>query len=197
MVAHLIERLTEKHFEQSALVLPVLPVDPLARPYRKQYTIDGAMGLPAHITILFPFFDQQAWTADNQARLEATAAGIEPFEYQIVGFNRFVEKGVLYLEPDNQEMLLSLIHAIATLFPELAPYEGRVALDQLIPHISIAFAESGVELDRIETEFRRDIDVSLPWTIKADQIWLVVTSNGQWYRRARIGLGPSGCNERV
>lgn len=185
----MIEKATENRFEQSALILPVLPVDPLARPYRKQYTKDGAMGLPAHVTLLFPFFDQAAWTEERQSQLETAAAAIEPFEYQLIGLNRFADKGVLYLEPDNQPALLNLIHTIAALFPQLPPYEGRVALAEIRPHVSIAAAETDAELDTIEAEFRKAIEVSLPWTIKADQIWLVVTAGGQWYRRVQIRLG--------
>ena len=63
-------------FDMSALVIRLPECEGILAPYRQRYTKDGAMGLPGHITILYPFCGCEAWDDETARRLAATASGL-------------------------------------------------------------------------------------------------------------------------
>jgi len=91
-------------------------------------------GVPAHVTILFPFVPAARLDGAVVEALRAVAAVFEPIAYELRETRRF--PGVLYLAPVPPEPFLALTDAVASAFPAYPPYEG--AFDEVIPHVTAA-----------------------------------------------------------
>jgi hypothetical protein len=45
----------------SAIIMPVPEVEAVVGPLRLQYDALARLGIPAHITLLYPFVDRRSW----------------------------------------------------------------------------------------------------------------------------------------
>jgi 2'-5' RNA ligase superfamily protein len=93
----------------SAIVVRVKVSDALERA-RRRWDWAAGVGVPAHVTIIFPFLPVALLTPDVRRSLAAIAAAHEPFEVRFARVGRF--PNVVY-----------------------PPYEG--AFDVVIPHLTL------------------------------------------------------------
>ena len=94
----------------------------------------AAVGVPAHITLLFPFLPASALDHAVRDRLAAIAATVAPFE---VGFRRVARfPDAIYLAPEPAMPFRDLTSAIVAMWPEHPAYAGRY--DEIVPHLTIA-----------------------------------------------------------
>ena len=142
-------------FNQSALILPVPEIEEIARPYRNKYTTDGAAGMVAHITILYPFLQQYELDEQAEKTLHDAISQINPFTFYLVGLNRFDTYHALYLEPEPEDDLLAVIQSIARTFPDHPVYGGSIAIEKIQPHLTIAMTTSTEKLDSIQEAFSK------------------------------------------
>ena len=176
-------------FNQSALILPVPEIEEIARPYRSKYTTDGAAGMVAHITILYPFLQQYEMDEQAEKTLHDAISQINPFTFYLVGLNRFDTYHALYLEPEPEDDLLAVIQSIARVFPDHPAYGGSIAIKKIRPHMTIAIMSSTEELDSIQEAFTREVTPLLPIKVTAEELWIFVKMEGRWYYHNRVVLG--------
>lgn len=141
-------------------------------------------GVPAHITILFPFVPAAGLDGAALDALRALAATFEPILYELGEARRF--SGVLYLAPAPPEPFLDLTDAVVSAFPGYPPYEG--AFDAVIPHVTAAEGPDHV-LDVAEAEIVR----ALPLSCRAAELLLleeVAPDPARWRDHTRFPLGP-------
>ena len=130
-------------------------------------------GVPAHVTLLFPFGDRD----DGLAELFAQ---FEPFDFALTELRRWPD--VLWVTPEPAEPFVELTNALAARYPEHPPYEG--AHDRVIPHLTVAYhhdvaREVGVELQR-----------RLPIAARASEVvQLEEYESDRWRERRRFSLG--------
>jgi hypothetical protein len=162
----------------SALLVPVagLDLDPPA---------DN--GLPAHITILFPFVGARRVGPQLGAGLEATLGGFPAFDFALTHVGRF--PGVLYLAPEPAEPFVALTEACARRWPDHPPFGGAYA--DIVPHLTLA---EGPEPPGLAAR----IEQRLPLAARAEELWLMAPgAGGGWRRRATVPLeGRSGFPSR-
>ena len=91
-------------------------------------------GVPAHVTVLFPFLPARGLVPAVRRELAAIAATQAPFEVIFATVGRFPD--VVYLAPRPAEPFTRLTGAVAARFPDFPPYGG--AFDEVIPHLTIA-----------------------------------------------------------
>ena len=118
----------------STLFVPVPEVEPWVKDLRQRYDPIAAVGVPAHITVLFPFVPPDLLTDDDLARTTETFQRIRPFEFRLAQIDRFPES--LYLVPEPDEPFISLTEAIVREFPEYPPYCGKFT--EIVPHLTVA-----------------------------------------------------------
>ena len=82
---------------QSALIIAVPEAEPLVKSLRERFDPSAAVGVPAHITILYPFKPPPEITSAVQAELRQFFAQFAAFEFTLAELRRFPE--VLYLAP--------------------------------------------------------------------------------------------------
>ena len=120
----------------SAVVVRVPLPRALAR-LRARWDWAASVGVPPHVTIVFPFLPVDELTPDVRRTLVAIAAGHRPFDVRFARVERFPT--VVYLAPEPSAPFTRLTEAVVDRFPDFPPYGG--AFEEVIPHLTIT--ESG------------------------------------------------------
>ena len=97
----------------------------LVGPWRSQGDPAAALGVPAHVTLLYPFLPPDRLDVGVVAELEWFFRGVDAFDVRFERVEEFADDGVVYLDPDGKE-LDELATALARRWPETPPYGGRV-----------------------------------------------------------------------
>lgn len=112
------------------------------------HTTGGADGIPAHVTLLFPFMEAERVTPAVVEDAERAIAGFAPFAVSFGELRRFDgPPAVLYLAPVPAEPFSLLTAALVSAFPAYPPYGGAHA--EVVPHLTVAEGEAR-ELDAFE-----------------------------------------------
>lgn len=172
---------------ESALLVPVPAAEPLVGEMRIAYDPAAALGVPAHITLLYPFVQPSAITEDTVATLRAVFVRHEPFGFSLREA-RWFGREVLYLAPEPTAPFLSLTEELTARFPGHPPYGG--AFDEVMPHLTVAdpgrlgLAATGLG-GLVEV-----LDRALPIEAVADEVHLMVEgADARWSVRERLPLG--------
>lgn len=164
---------------ESALIVPVPEVEGLVAAWREQYDDSARTGVPAHVTLLYPFLPPEAIGPDDLERLSALFASVPPTPFRLVALRRF-ERGVLYLAPAPDEFLRDLTNRIWALYPDRPPYGG--AFDHVIPHLTVAQMDDHAVLDGIEATIVPD----LPVAANAVEAWLMLQGDDDRWRAGHV-----------
>ena len=160
---------------QSTLFVPVLEAEPWVKDLRERYDPTAAAGVPAHVTVLFPFISPNLITDSDLARATETFQRFRPFEFRLEQVGRFTES--LYLVPEPDEPFISLTKAIVREFPEYQPYGGKFT--EIVPHLTVA--NRSAELSAIaEVELMAIIKELGPIYAVCNVVELYENSSGHW-----------------
>src|SRR5262245_18674457 len=164
---------------ETAIVVLVSEAEPLIGEHRRRHTDEGAHGMGAHVTLLYPFGDDGLMTAGAREVIR----GFDAFDFSLIRLVRFPgNPRVLCLRPDPDTPFRALTRALATRFPEHPPYGGKYA--DPIPHATVAIGDDGL-LDGIEREVRP----ALPIAARATEAVLMNRDeHGTWRVRERLPL---------
>jgi 2'-5' RNA ligase len=159
---------------ETGLVVTVPEAEAAVGRWRDQFDSSAIVGMPAHITVLYPFLGRSLIDADVISELAAIFAGHHAFGLRFVRCRRFPD--VLCLQPEPESPLRALTEAVANRWPEAPPYGGQVAVADLVPHLTIAHGQDPTVMDRIEAE----VSVSLPIATHVSAVGLHVHTAVRW-----------------
>jgi 2'-5' RNA ligase len=168
---------------ESALIVPAPAVEPVVGPHRGLYDPAASGGIPAHITVLYPFKPPDTIDRSMLDELREIFAGVVSFSFSLTSVAQF--PGVVYLVPKPDEPFVRLTAAIATRWPETPPYEGLY--EQIVPHLTVAHTRDVATVG----ELRNDIEPSLPLECRATEAWLLTSRQHQWQVRERFPFAAS------
>jgi len=158
---------------RTALVVVVPEAEPLVGRLRERYDHPaGGLGVPAHITLLFPF-------GDDPEGLEELFAAAAPFDFELAHTERFAEPPILYLAPEPAEPFLRLIEALIARYPEFPPFRGEYTA--IVPHLTIGYD--------VPEEAAESLRLSLPVRARAETVTWLEEQGGRWRERRRFALG--------
>lgn len=169
---------------ESALVVLAPEAESLAGPCRALHDPSAAWGVPAHITVLYPFKPPEAVTDDDRAALRRLFAHFPGFAYALTSVQRF--PNAVYLAPEPAAPFRALTEAVALLYPEYPPYAGE--FEEVIPHLTLAYSRDPVRLDQIANEFSRTCLGKLPVRADARSVVLMDDMDGRWRVRESFPL---------
>lgn len=169
---------------ESILMIPVPAAEPVVEQCRAKYDPSAADGMPAHITVNYPFVHDENELGRTIDKLEELMAGFEAFNYAIASFDQF--PNVLYLKPVPTAPFVKMIDSVAKLFPDSPPYGGKHA--EINPHLTIAQIDDAELLESVKKQFLANCGEKLPIEARADQIWLMNNRPGNWNKRAVFQL---------
>ena len=165
---------------RTALIVAVPEAEALVGEWRAKHDWSAQHGVPAHITVLFPFVPAEEVDAQLLGDLRDLFASQSAFTYRLPRVDRFPE--VAWLTPEPPEPFTHLIELIASRYPDYPPYEG--AHDEVIAHLTIA--EGGAEL---QDEVDAALTPSLPIEAEAREVTMIVEDeSGQWHTGERFPL---------
>jgi 2'-5' RNA ligase len=140
------------------------------------------LGVPAHITILYPFVAVADLTPAVREDLTRIAGEFRAFKVSFPSAARW--PGVVYLEPRPSWPFAALIDRVAASFPEHPPYAGTIA--EVIPHLTVVESHEAA-LDEVRSAARS----ALPFEATADALEVLAEgADGRWRRRWRLPFRP-------
>ncbi|WP_376099383.1 2'-5' RNA ligase family protein [Roseomonas sp. CCTCC AB2023176] len=170
---------------RSALVVLVPQAEPLVADTRFQHDPAAAEGVPAHVTVLYPFIPPHRLDEAAVARVAACFAVIPRFGYALTRVARF--PGVLYVAPEPAEPLRALTLAAWRAFPDFPPYGGRYP--DIVPHLTVAATADEAALSRVAAAFAPIAEAGLPIRAEAREVAMLTDESGPWRTVATFPLG--------
>ena len=137
--------------EESALLVTVPAAEPAVARHRSRLDTSAAVGVPAHITVLYPFLPPDLIDADTHATLARLFASVPGFHFTL-DQTRWFPDPVLWLAPSDPALFSALTELVVAAFPSCPPYGGQVA--EVIPHLTIGDGAPRAELEAAEAEIR-------------------------------------------
>ena len=169
---------------ESALVIEVPEAEPAVSQWRELYDPGAKWGVPAHITVVYPFVPPGMIDAGLLSRVAEAAAGIGAFDFLLDEVDQFGTE-VLYLTPNPQERFVALTSTIVDEWPQHQPYGG--AYDEVIPHLTIAHTNRGASFSAVGSR----VADHLPIRGRADTVSLMTGTleAASWETLHRFALG--------
>lgn len=121
--------------DRTALLVVCPEVEPVVRHHRRRYDAAARVGVPAHVTVLYPFVAPAEVTRVVRERAAAVAAAAAPFDL-VLRRTAWFDETVLYLAPEDSDPLVALTAAVTAAFSGNPPYENRHP--GTVPHLTVA-----------------------------------------------------------
>jgi 2'-5' RNA ligase len=169
----------------TAIIVPVAEAEPATDRWRRRYTPDGADGMPPHVTVLYPFVDENVLVGDQIRQVDAALGDFQPFDFSLVSLDEFAASDakpcVLYLTPDPPEPFREMTDALVMAFPDFPPYGGAFA--RVIPHLTVAN-----DREAPLSDIRDVVGPALPITARAVEARIMRYADDGWRTKSRIDL---------
>lgn len=167
---------------EGAIIVPVEVPIPVRR-LRDRMDPSAAQGVPAHVTLIYPFMAPDALNDSVRADIERIVAGEPAFPFTLTRVGRWPD--VVYLVPEPEEPFRRLIAALSAAFPDFPPYGG--AHETVVPHLTVAQDPRPGYLAAAE----HALPAMLPIRDVAREAWLIAhTAEQPWHTHWRLPLGP-------
>jgi len=165
---------------ESALIIPIPEVEPIVGALRLQHDPAAPLGVPAHVTLLYPFRPADAAIGEIE-KLKTICASIDAFSFSFIEVRRF--SATAYLHPDKSERFVQITRTLMELWPDFRPYGGAFA--EIIPHLTVA--------DKVSSEILSSVEASLagqlPLRCVAREVCLLTSNEaGMWSTMASFPL---------
>jgi 2'-5' RNA ligase len=132
---------------QSALIVTIPEAEAAVALHRAHLDAAAAFGIPAHVTVLFPFMPPSEVNAQVIGTLAAAISAIPRFTAVFESTGWF-GTDVLWLAPKPAAIFGALTTAVADAFPAYPPFGGRH--EEVIPHLTVGHAVAVSELREAE-----------------------------------------------
>jgi 2'-5' RNA ligase len=168
---------------QTALIIAVPEAEPVVGAHRKALDRVASWGIPAHVTVFYPFLPL---TEIDQELLAALFASHPAFEATLDRVAWFGSQ-VLWLAPSPGEPFRQLTGAVGDRFPSVLPYGGQFT--EVIPHLTVGDGASSAALRAAEA----DIAPRLPIRTSVRTVRLVEGATGEvpWRTVAEFPLATA------
>ena len=171
---------------ETALIVKVPEAEPVVGGWRERFDASVGAGVPAHVSVLYPFLSQDRLGDQVLGALGELFGSHGAFDLRFRRCGRF--PGVLYLAPEADDQFRALTLAVADRWPEAPPYGGRFA--EVIPHLTVAHGQDPSVLDVVEA----DLAGRLPVTTHVGAVQLLVFDGIVWRERAVFALRAPGAD---
>jgi 2'-5' RNA ligase len=157
---------------ESALIIPIPDVEPIVSPLRLQYDRAALLGVPAHVTLLYPFRPADS-AIDEVEKLTRFCSSVEAFSFSFIEVRRF--PATVYLHPDKSERFVQITEALVRLWPDCRPYGG--AFTDIVPHLTVADKVDVKILDEVESFLRPQVPIKC---IAREILLITCDEAGMW-----------------
>ena len=141
---------------QSALVVLVPEAEPVVRRHRHALDPSTQFGVPAHITVLYPFVPPEHIDETILERVARIAADSPSHEVRL-SRTAWFGRHVLWLAPDDPEPFSVLTERVSAAFPDHPPYEGTI--ESIIPHLTVGDRAPVAAMEEAERCLLQDLPI--------------------------------------
>ena len=150
----------------SALLVSIPEAEGIVGRWRSSYDPSASRGLPAHVTVLYPFVEPAAIDEALRSSLRGLFESLAPFRVVFDHLGRFPGP-VLYLAPLDPEPFVNLTSTVQRAFPAHPPYEGRYS--EVVAHLTVVDGADEATVDAVS----RALTPSLPVPARVDEVVLM------------------------
>lgn len=145
------------HDLASVLLAEIPAAEDLVAPQRRRLDPNASLGVPAHVTVLYPFLPASALGPEVRGELARLFASFPKFSFTLDRTDWFGEN-VLWLGPRDPGPFSALTELVVAAFPDYPPFEGQH--DEVIPHLTVGHTRPIGELRAAEAAIRPGLPVS-------------------------------------
>jgi 2'-5' RNA ligase len=119
---------------ESAVLVAVPEAEDIVGQFRARLDRSAAWGVPAHVTVLYPFIHPDRMNSAVLDKLAAAVGSVPAFDVTLARLRWFGNE-VLWLAPEPDRPFRALTAAVWREFPDHPPYRG--IHEDPIPHVTI------------------------------------------------------------
>ena len=171
----------------TALIVLLPEADPVVGPFRAPHDSGAARGVPAHITILYPFMPTDVLDPKVVDELRSAFSSIAAFEISLTSIEWF-NHDVVYIRPEPDAVLRQMIALVVERWPQWPPYGGEHP--DPTPHLTIGDSADLSAMRQAAEQVRR----RLPLHVEVCKVQLYAgraergTPTGTWHHRLTFPL---------
>jgi 2'-5' RNA ligase len=167
----------------SGLIIEVPEAEPAVGHHREYLDASAPVGIPAHITILFPFMPPEAIDPPALTRLGELFADVSQFRFRLDHTDWFGDD-VLWLAPQDPSPFRDLTQRVFRAYPAFPPFGGQ--FDDVVPHLTIGHGHPLNDLRTAEDS----VQARLPIEASATAVTLMTqqSAEGHWTKTATFTL---------
>jgi 2'-5' RNA ligase len=156
--------------------------EPVVGRWRTDLDPSAGAGMPAHVTVLFPWLPVDRLHDGELGALGEIVSGVPSFDVALTEFGRFPR--TLWLAPRPADPFVRLTLEIERRWPETPAYAGR--FPSIVPHLSIGDAVDPDALAHVVA----DVAPQLPIEGHiAELVLMTRDEDGRWERHSTYALG--------
>ena len=141
----------------SVLLVEIPEAERLVAPHRRRLDANASLGIPAHVTVLYPFRPGSALDTTALGELARLFASFPRFSFTFDRTGWFGED-VLWLGPRDPAPFRTLTDLVFAAYPDYPPFEGQHS--EIIPHLTVGHNRPVGELRAAEAAVRPGLPVS-------------------------------------
>ena len=119
---------------ETAVIIPIAAAEPVVAEHRRDLDVAASWGVPAHVSVLYPFVHRRAIDDDVISRLASALTSVPAFDCTFGSCGWFGEE-VLWLAPEPAGPFRELTSAVWRAFPDCPPYGG--VFEDVVPHLTV------------------------------------------------------------
>jgi len=175
---------------ETAVIVPVPASEPVVGAHRERLDIAAGWGVPAHVTVLYPFVPPED-VEDSLASLAVAVRAVPAFDCTFSATAWF-DREVLWLRPEPREPFQQLTRVVWAAFPDHPPYAGEH--DGSAPHLTVGVRAQAEQLGHTGTALEQaevEVPAGLPVRQRVDHVLLIAGSPHlrSWRTLHRLPLG--------
>ena len=172
---------------RTGLVVHVPAAEPLVGAFRRRHNAASvALGLPPHVTVLYPFASGSELDDAMHEKVRAHFARMARFDAELVAVARFERWACLV--PAPRDPLADLLAATWQRFPGFPPYGGEY--DEPAPHLTVGVADDADLVRPVVGAAEAELEPRLPLRFRVDAVSLLEElEDGTWRVTLRYPLG--------
>lgn len=164
--------------QRTGLVLLTPGLEGVVDRWRRHYDPVRAYGMPAHITVLYPWLPYGSITEHDRAALTQICSARSTMVLTFARLGRFPE--TLWLDPHPAAPIVELVNSVAARWPTYPPFAGEFA--DVVPHLTVADRRDPDSL----TGVIADIEPRLPVHETVPALTLMRLSDNRWISDAEF-----------
>lgn len=169
---------------ESAVIVPVREAEPAVGHLRSRLDPSAAWGVPAHVTVLYPFVPPALIDAGVLAQVGEAIRTVATFRATFTRIEWFGDQ-VVWLAPEPARAFADLTAAVCERFPDYPPYGGTFA--DVVPHLTVGDGAPAAELRRAEEAVRGHLPISTE--VATAQVICGSPDPESWHPIAELPLG--------